>query len=558
MDESAEPVLDEGGSAGYDALARGAWQEAFACFKKSLQKKTTPEALEGLGQAAHWLDDAEATLEARERAYQLYCERGDRQGAARVATALAWNYNAFRGEPAIANGWVQRARRLLDGLESTAEYGWLLYREGEIALALEHDTSRAQQCGVQAAGLGRSLGLTGLEIVGLALEGLALVSRGEVQAGMRRLDESTVAATAGEVKDINAIGLACCNLIYACERVQDYDRAAQWCQRVKEFCTRWNIPTLFAICRTQYASVLIWRGAWKEAEAELAAAHAGLHPGLLSEAIVRLAEIRRLQGQQEEAERLFVQAGFQPLAQLGRAALALERKDYRLALDLVQRYLRLIPREDRAERAPGLTLLIDVLTASGQSDQAQDALVELQTTAELAATQSLQASARFAEGLIAAALKDHQRAVDCFEDAALILSQCGTPFEAARARMELARSFLELHREGVAVQEARAALETLEGLGAVREAQRAQEMLRQMERKMVPGALGLAPPEERLTHREQEVLQLIAEGLSNQEIAEKLVLSQHTIHRHIANILRKLELSSRAAAAAYAAKRGLI
>jgi pimeloyl-ACP methyl ester carboxylesterase/DNA-binding CsgD family transcriptional regulator len=61
-----------------------------------------------------------------------------------------------------------------------------------------------------------------------------------------------------------------------------------------------------------------------------------------------------------------------------------------------------------------------------------------------------------------------------------------------------------------------------------------------------------------LTRRETEVLRLIAVGLSNREIASSLVLSEHTVHRHVANILRKLAQSSRAAAAAHGTRAGLI
>ena len=61
-----------------------------------------------------------------------------------------------------------------------------------------------------------------------------------------------------------------------------------------------------------------------------------------------------------------------------------------------------------------------------------------------------------------------------------------------------------------------------------------------------------------LTRRETEVLRLVAAGLSNREIAFSLVLSEHTVHRHVANILRKLTQSTRAAAAAHATRVGLI
>jgi DNA-binding NarL/FixJ family response regulator len=61
-----------------------------------------------------------------------------------------------------------------------------------------------------------------------------------------------------------------------------------------------------------------------------------------------------------------------------------------------------------------------------------------------------------------------------------------------------------------------------------------------------------------LTKREIEVLRLVAEGLNNQAIAERLFVSDHTVHRHLANILNKLDASTRAAAVAQAARRGLL
>ena len=69
-----------------------------------------------------------------------------------------------------------------------------------------------------------------------------------------------------------------------------------------------------------------------------------------------------------------------------------------------------------------------------------------------------------------------------------------------------------------------------------------------------PGLDGASP----LTSRETEVLRLVATGMSNREIASTLVLSEHTVHRHVANILRKLSQSTRAAAATRAARAGLI
>ncbi|MBV9311517.1 MAG: helix-turn-helix transcriptional regulator, partial [Solirubrobacterales bacterium] len=61
-----------------------------------------------------------------------------------------------------------------------------------------------------------------------------------------------------------------------------------------------------------------------------------------------------------------------------------------------------------------------------------------------------------------------------------------------------------------------------------------------------------------LSEREREVLGLVAQGLSDAQIAERLVISKHTVHRHVANILAKLRLPTRAAAAASAARAGLL
>ena len=85
-----------------------------------------------------------------------------------------------------------------------------------------------------------------------------------------------------------------------------------------------------------------------------------------------------------------------------------------------------------------------------------------------------------------------------------------------------------------------------------------REQIDRLLERVLAGEEGVAPAGSVLTRREREVVRLLARGLTNAEIAERLVLSEHTVHRHVANILLKLGARSRAAAAVAAAERGLL
>ena len=399
-------------------------------------------------------------------------------------------------------------------------------------------------------------------MLGLSVQGLALVASGAVSEGMRRLDEVNAAVVAGELKDLVAIGLSCCYMLAACERVRDYDRAVQWCARLKVFCEKWGLRPLFAVCRTQYASICMWRGTWLEAEQELMTAGdelAASRPAMTPDAIVRLAELRRRQGRLTEAASLFEQAGSHGLAFLGRAELAFDRGDMRAAAEHIDRYLRRVPTQNRTDRAAGLELLVRAHAAAGNLDGARTALAELTGIAAMVTTVPLKASTSLASGWVAMASDAADEARRHFEDAVDRFVQSNAPYEVARARIELARALATLDRVDEAAMEARRAIELLTELRAELEISRARLLL-----DSLPQASDIAERSARrrndsgLTARELEVLRLVAHGLTNPEIAEKLFVSDHTVHRHLANILNKLSVSSRAAAVAQAARRGLL
>jgi ATP/maltotriose-dependent transcriptional regulator MalT len=350
-------------------------------------------------------------------------------------------------------------------------------------------------------------------------------------------------------------------MIAACDRVRDYDRAAQWCARLKAFCAKWGLRPLFAVCRTQYASLCMWRGTWLEAEQQLTAANeefATSRPAMMAEGLVRLAELRRRQGRLTEAASLFDQAEPHGLAALGRAELAFDRGDFRSAADQVSRYLRRVPLGNRTDRAAGLDLLVRALAGAGDLDAARTAGAELSAIATIVGTRPLRAVASAAAGHISMAAGDADAARRHLEDAVDVFLESGAPFETACARIQLARALASLGRVEMADQEARRAIGLLTELKAEWEIARAQRVIDALPRTASAPASPASLNDAGLTAREIEVLRLVAEGLNNQVIGERLFVSDHTVHRHLANIFNKLSVSSRAAAVAQAARRGLL
>ena len=244
-------------------------------------------------------------------------------------------------------------------------------------------------------------------------------------------------------------------------------------------------------------------------------------------------------GRTAEARRLFARLDGWPAATVGRAQVALDSGRYEEAADLAQRYLRHYPHVGRLERCAGLEVLVRAEVAAGRLESARTALAELRETAGLAGTRPLRAATLAAAGVLAAADGDDESAKHHLEDAVDLFSAAGAPYEAAMLRFDLARSLTRLGRTEDAQREMLAARRTLRDLGLTSGADD------------VPDTLSV------LSQREQQVLGLVAAGLTNADIARRLVLSQHTVHRHVTSILRKLGVPNRAAAASLAARHGL-
>jgi ATP/maltotriose-dependent transcriptional regulator MalT len=516
--------------AGREALQRASWDEARRHFEAAVAEQETPEALAGLGAAARWQRDEPAMFAAHERGYRLARELGDDQAAASLALELVFDCIDFRGA-AETSGWLERAGQLLEGKPPSRERAVHTYLRANVALNFEHDPARAQALAAQAMAMARMGGSVDGEMICLALEGLALVAGGQVPDGMRRLDAATAAAVSGEVSDVGMAESICCALIEACKRVRDFDRAGEWCRRVEEISQRFGDAEMFATCRTHYADVLVWRGAWNDAEQTLVTACRELAriPRKATGGVVRLADLRRRQGRLDEAEALLAQAEGHRLAILVRGDLALDRGDALAAAEAAERFLRRIGDTDLFERVPGLELLVRARVALGQTDAAAGSAAELEQLAAVG-TPPLRASALLARGRVdAAATPEAARA--SLEDAADLFDESGACYDAAMARLELAAVLRTLRRPALADEAEAAARVGLASLG-------------------VPAPPPATRDPELLTPREREVMRLVAQGRSNDAIAAELVLSVRTVERHVENIYDKIGVSGRTARAA--------
>lgn len=512
------------------ALDERDWGRVRALLLDDPTRTESERALEMLATASWWLDDIETAIEAREQLFRLRRERGDRPGAAAVAIRLAWDSTIGRREAAIAGGWSARARSLLDGLPPSPDHAWLLLCEATLAGAGSDQFGDARR-------LAASVGAFDAEMTAVALEGNALVGEGRVNEGLAMMDGAAAAACAGELEDPLAITFACCQLLGACSRVQDFERAGQWCDRIALMCDRENIWTVLAVSRCMYAPVLVARGHYAEAEKILEASlrhYRQLLPHHAGEAAVWLADLRVRQGRAADALELLDRAEPDAGCRLVRATIALDADAYEMAVEHAQAFLRQSTANRFVERLTAHDVLVRAHARAGNLADADAAHGEVERLATVLGSPSAQATVLRGLAAVREATGDLDGTRVALEDAADVFERSQTPYEGARTRLELAGVLERLGRPDAAIVEWARGEQVLAGL---------------RESEVAAGPL---------TNRELEVLTLVAEGLSNAEIARRLVVSTHTVHRHIANLMRKLEVNSRTAAVSRASKLGLI
>lgn len=538
-----EPSAGELERRGLDALEAGDVASALSQLREAAEHRETGDVLVHLAEATHRTGDIERALGILARACTAYEREGRPLAAARVARSLAYRY-VLHGDGGLASGWVGRARRLVGERRDTVEGRWveLFDAVGDPRVAGREQRLRAL---VDAA---RVLGDRSLECDALGLLGRLCVDDGRVDEGMGLLEEALAAVHAGEVGDLAVVEGAFCLMLGACEATQDVDRAEQWTRVGERLEGLRRIDTLGPLCRGYYAGVLIAAGRYVEAEDLLTDTVARLRHGYAHArdgALVRLADLRLRQGSLEAAEALLRGLEDHPEAAGPLAELHLARGRTALAREWAERALAGAGGPSAGRH---LALLASIDLAAGDTAAAETHVARLEELATSRRSGYLTGLAALARGRVQRR-HGHPDAKASLRAAVAALAGAHLPLALAEARVELAEALAGDAAE-VAVAEARLALETGERLAAAALTDRAAALLRDL------GAPAGAGPRsaDRLTRREAEVLALLGHGLTNPEIAARLVISRKTVEHHVSRVLAKLGLRNRAEAAAHATR----
>ena len=522
-------------------LDRARWPEAYRRLHGRDLDGLGAGELEALADAAWWMSRVEESLAVRRRAHANFVAAGDARRAGYNAWMLATEYG-FVGKPALAAGWLTRARGHLADQDECPEQGFVAFTGAELAAA-RGEGDEALRLAQRTVGIGVRCDSRDVVALGRVLEGELFIRRGEVAEGLARLDDAMCDVIEGVLSEL-VTGWLYCLAVPICFQLPDLSRASEWNAAAMGWCEQLPAGTPFhGLCRVHHAELLGLSGALEEAStaAELASAELmDYHPNMAGESFYVAGELRRRRGDAAGAEAAFLTAhelGRDPQPGLGLLRLWQGRAD---AAAAALRSCLAGGHWGRLERARLLAAQTEVALALADLELATGAADELETIADGSGATLLEAYATMARGAVAVAREDVSLALERLRRARTLWLGRRLPYEAAQARVLLAAACRVAGDDDTADIELRAARTAFEQLGARHALARVDGLL----------SAGAALPGG-LTPRQLEVLRLVANGKNNRNIAAELVISEHTVSRHLENIYAKLGVSSRAAATTF-------
>ena len=530
------------------AYSRNEWCDALRFFAATDDHELAPADLECAAKSAELTGQAQEADEWWMRAVHEHERTGGYERAARCGWWLGMSF-LQRGDMAQASGWFARAHRATDHVTESSIAGYLLIPDALQSL-FGGDAAAARPTFVEVLRIGRHHGDTELMTFGRLGLGQSLLDLGDSVHGMAMLDDAMVSVTSGEVSPLVA-GIVYCSVIEACHARFDLRRATEWTEALSRWCdAQPDLVRFRGQCLTHRAEIMKFRGAWIDALDELQKACARLsepppQPALAG-ALYERAEVHRLRGEFDAAEAAFretSQCGLEP--QPGLALLRLAQGQPAAAEAAIRRVVG--ESRDSPERPHLLIAFVEIMVAVDDIATARLAAAELATIAEVVDSPYLRAAADYATGSVALADGDAHSAVGSLRQAWASWCDLDTPYDAARARVLIALACRELGDHDTAAMELGIARAAFTQFGAAPDLARLDALVKPAER----------PSNSGLTGREIEVLELVATGRTNRQIAEALFISEKTVARHVSNIFTKLAVNSRSAATAHAYRHGL-
>ncbi len=534
---------------GWNYLEAGRWAAARSVFESAVHKEESAEALHGLGDSLWWSGEVQASIPYLQQAFNAYRETGNGMGAAVVAFTLAMTYKCCFGNIAAANGWVGRAETIVSEGGAAPMEGWLQSFRGY--LAVDHDLEAAESLTLESLEFAKRTSDPDLDLVSRAMLGEIAVKRGRVEEGMRLIDEAMAGLSADAHTRKLTLVIVCCSMLLACHDAADLKRAQEWLRIAESFIEEYGCLYLFAECRVLYGATLFSEGLWARAEAELSTGIKvtdGIYDAINALARANQARLRIAQGRLEEAAELLQGIEQAWAAEPVLAALMLAQDRPTTALSVLDRYFRQIDRSS-ITATWALQLQAEAHIRSGEIDLAANLASELRDMAQEHEWSEVSARASMVEGHLAVAKGDQAAALRAFESAMSAFAQSRIVYESTCARLAAAEVLAETQPDLASI-EAVGVLRVFERMGAQPGSDAASALLRRLGVPARPGPrMGGV-----LSRREEEVLRLISLGLSNPEIADRLVISRKTAAHHVSSLLAKLNLRNRAEAVAYAAR----
>jgi ATP/maltotriose-dependent transcriptional regulator MalT len=506
-----------------------------------------PADREALALAAFLTGHESEAETAREQAHDDFLAVGDPEGAARVAFWLALAL-VLRGEEARGAGWFGRAKRVLDegGRPDSVWHGYLLVPRA-MALLFGGRASEALPVHEAALAVAAQHADADLRLLALHGHGQALIALGDVEAGLAELDEVLSGLAADRVSP-QVVGLLYCAAIETCRDRFDLRRGREWTEALSRWCAEQpDLVPYRGQCLVHRAEILQVHGSWPDAAAEAQRACDRLHQpvGQVAEgmALYQRGELHRLRGELDAAADAYREAsryGHDPIPGFALLRLAQGEIDGagRAAKRMLDEY-GIGPARSRL-----LAAAVEVRLATGDNTAGRRLADELASVAEETGTEMLAASAAYARGTVLLASGDATMAISALRAACKAWRDLQAPYEVARARFQLGLAYRAAGDRDAADLELDGARGTFTSLGAAVDLARVESV--------APAKPGV------ITERECEVLRLVAAGRTNREIAAELVISEHTVSRHLQNMFMKLGVTSRAAATAYGYEHHLV